>query len=300
MGVRFAYWDEGGYLSQHALITPEAYNEMAASQKEEGEGKKGKKRKAEAAQANANKKTLPAHLQFWQNRHSELHGVRPQPSNTNTEPSSNSNSSQPAASSPAPSEITQPTQSYADLNRLCCYLCARKFTTEQEVYKHERLSQLHRTNLDNPALITKALQRLEKAGLKAESSQAYRDRAKERRSIHNQPKKPTGSFSTSFSKSQSGQKKEKEKESAPEPAPVSKGAALLGKMGWSQGQGLGSQGTGIVAPVVAEAYVEGVGLGAQGGKLGDAVENASKSGGGYQAFVQRTKERARERYERMN
>jgi hypothetical protein len=43
-----------------------------------------------------------------------------------------------------------------------------------------------------------------------------------------------------------------------------------------------------------------VGLGAEGGKLGDAGEEAARNTrGDFAAFVQKTKDRARERFERM-
>ena len=40
----------------------------------------------------------------------------------------------------------------------------------------------------------------------------------------------------------------------------SKGAALLGKMGWTAGEGLGAQGTGRTDVIVTELYTQGVGL----------------------------------------
>ncbi|EER42025.1 RNA-binding protein [Histoplasma capsulatum H143] len=82
---------------------------------------------------------------------------------------------------------------------------------------------------------------------------------------------------------------------------MSKGAALLGKMGWSAGSGLGAEGSGMTAPIATDLYVQGVGLGAQGGKLGDAVREAGmNTRGRYDDFLEKTKETARERYERMS
>jgi hypothetical protein len=81
---------------------------------------------------------------------------------------------------------------------------------------------------------------------------------------------------------------------------MSKGATLLGKMGWSAGTGLGAQGTGMTAPVTTDLYVQGVGLGAQGGKVGDAVEEAGRNTRGrYDEFLEKTRDNARQRYERM-
>ena len=86
------------------------------------------------------------------------------------------------------------------------------------------------------------------------------------------------------------------------PLPVlpSKGASLLGKMGWSAGEGLGATGSGMTKPIATEMYVQGVGLGAEGGKVGDAVEEAERATrGGYGGFLERTREGAKERFERM-
>jgi len=81
----------------------------------------------------------------------------------------------------------------------------------------------------------------------------------------------------------------------------SKGAELLSKMGWSAGSGLGAKSTGVTAPIATEVYAQGVGLGAQGGKLGDASEEAGRNTRNrYDEFLERTKEMARERYERMS
>lgn len=55
-GVRFAYWDEGGYLSEYALITPESLDAAKQAEENEKKEKKGKKRKAEVDSASANKK----------------------------------------------------------------------------------------------------------------------------------------------------------------------------------------------------------------------------------------------------
>jgi len=186
------------------------------------------------------------------------------------------------------------------MNRKCCYLCSRQFKTEAEVNKHQRLSQLHRDNAKNEELVAKAQRKLAKAGVTPSTAAAssepstesadYRDRAKERRVAYNQPKKP-----------KPGQHAPKvEAEDTSKPRGPSKGASLLGKMGWSEGQGLGAQGTGMTAPISTEVYAQGVGLGAQGGKLGDAVEEAERrTKGGYGAFVEKSKDQARARYESM-
>lgn len=233
---------------------------------------------------------VPAHLNFWRNRHAELHGIQtedsdPALSDATSQAASNHQSSETAENAP-------PTQSYADLGRKCCLLCSRQFKTEAEVNKHERLSQLHRDNLKDSDLRAKALAKLAKAGIgNTSDGPAYRDRARERRAAFNQPKRPVPDSSSS--RAPVAQQQQEEEQSATQ----SKGAALLGKMGWTAGEGLGAQGTGIVTPVATEMYVQGVGLGAQGGKVGDAVDEAERNtSGGYEQFLERTKDKAKERF----
>lgn len=56
----------------------------------------------------------------------------------------------------------------------------------------------------------------------------------------------------------------------------------------------------MTAPVQTDMYVQGVGLGAAGGKVGDAVGEAARmTKGGYEGFLERTKEGAKERFERL-
>ncbi len=139
---------------------------------------------------------------------------------------------------------------------------------------------------------------MSKAGLSSTPSQdttteEYRDRAKERRAA----------FGASAKKTNLPLKKRpatQADETDDQPPPPSKGASLLGKMGWSAGEGLGAQGTGVTAPIATDMYVQGVGLGAMGGKIGSAEEEAERNTkGGYAEFAERTRDKAKERYERM-
>ncbi|OAX83643.1 hypothetical protein ACJ72_01992 [Emergomyces africanus] len=299
--MKLAYWDENAYATQLMVSTedpdknrtkPRAGKSTATDKnsKPGKEAEKAKKRKADAGVTPSTKKlAVPSHLQFWSNRHAELHGI---PREETKEVGSGSDHRQGGSEeggSSAGSPV--PTQSYADLNRKCCYLCMRQFKTESELNKHERLSQLHRENLQNEELKVKALAKLAKKRDQSEQqpSSEYRDRAKERRQAFGPSVKP----------------KEKKvdieiEETSPTPI-MSKGAALLGKMGWSAGSGLGAEGSGITAPIATDLYVQGVGLGAQGGKVGDAVQEAGRNTRGrYDDFLEKTKETARERYERMS
>ncbi len=198
---------------------------------------------------------------------------------------------------PSLGEGSPPTRSFANPLKKCCYLCTRQFKTEAELNKHERLSNLHRDNLKNDDLVAKAQAKMTKAGVdittSAEDTSDYRDRAKERRAAFGGSKK----ISLPLKKS-ANQPEDSQEEPAPAP---SKGASLLGKMGWSAGEGLGAQGTGMTAPIATDMYVQGVGLGAQGGKIGDAADEAERNTkGGYSDFLERTKDKAKERFERMS
>lgn len=230
-------------------------------------------------------------MQFWSNRHAELHGVKPSEAEDD-EPKDATDRKD------IVNEGSTPLQSYADLTKKCCYLCSRQFKTEAEVNKHERISDLHRDNMKNEELLFKAKAKMAKAGINPaslnEGTQEYRDRAKERRAAFGASKK----ISLPLKKNTSQAEEQAEDNAAPVP---SKGASLLGKMGWSEGEGLGAQGTGMTAPIATDMYVQGVGLGAQGGKIGDASEEAERNTkGGYGEFLERTKDKAKERFEKMS
>ncbi|KAI1910128.1 hypothetical protein LOZ65_006421 [Ophidiomyces ophidiicola] len=300
--MKLAYWDEGAYVtelkvSSEDLATkskPKQNAPTSKSAKTSKDNDKNKKRKAEPGVPPGNKKlAVPSHLQFWSNRHAELHGIRRNEQDGEDQGDS-PNSADPGdanGSNTTTSVARQPTQSYADLNRKCCYLCMRQFKTVAEVNRHEKLSQLHRDNLHNEDFKARAVAKLakkrdEQPEQSLQSTGEYRDRAKERRQVFG-------------SSNKSKEKKETEAEPPTAPA-VSKGASLLGKMGWSAGTGLGVQGTGITAPVSTDLYAQGVGLGAQGSKIGDAVQEAGRNTRGrYDEFLEKTKDLARERYERM-
>ena len=308
--VKLMYWDEAAFVSElvtavasqtstikskesdHANLAAAAANEGLVTAEKDG-GVKFKKRKAEKDGSASSKKVVAPHLQFWTNRHAEIHGLPPKDDDDNSGElltSSTKNKSESASDAP-------PSQSFSDLNRKCCLLCSRQFKTEAEVNKHERMSQLHRDNMKKEDLVTKALAKLNKSTDAGAESSAYRDRAKERRHAFSQPKQPAAQHNRLSKASSSTSSKEKE----PEVVPVqSKGAVLLGKMGWTAGEGLGAQGTGRTEAITTELYTQGVGLGAQGGKVGDAVEEAQRqTKGSYTDFLNKTRDKAKERFESM-
>jgi hypothetical protein len=295
--VKLMYWDDEGYATELMLTSSEddvgqdePKSTKPSGQREPNESKgtkdaeKAKKRKADtAASASAKKLAVPSHLQFWSNRHAELHGIAKDGEENAADAESEKGG--------LPTDLgAPPAQSYADLNRNCCYLCMRLFKSSANVNIHERLSQLHRDNLQNEEAKARGMAKLVKHGIIQQSSSEYRDRARERRQAFGHTK--TGA------RQKPAAPKE---EDAPPVQTTSKGASLLSKMGWSEGSGLGAQGTGVTAPIATEVYAQGVGLGAQGGKLGDAVEEAGRNTRGrYDEFLEKTKETARQRYDQIN
>lgn len=282
--LKLMYWDDEAYVTELTVSTIELEGEGGSkvgqeNQKDAKDADKAKKRKADAAaNAGAKKLAMPSHLQFWSNRHAELHGIQKKGGDD--------------ASAGSDLEVNAPpSQSYADLGRNCCYLCMRQFKDSAEVNRHERLSQLHRNNLQNEDLKEKAMSKLVKHGI-AQPTLEYRDRAKERRRAFGKSKAP--GKPKPATQTQPQPKEEQEPVQAP-----SKGASLLSKMGWS-GSGLGAQESGMTAPIATEVYAQGVGLGAQGSKLGEASEEAGRNTRGrYDEFVEKARQTARDRYERM-
>lgn len=288
--MRLMYWDDKGYVTELTLTAEEddlgQPNPQINQTKSTKDTEKAKKRKADAAtNANSKKLAMPTQLQFWSNRHAELHGI-PNRADENT----------PGATTGA--NPAQEVQSYADYNKVCCWLCMRQLRNVAKLRLHERASELHRANLQNKELTDYAMYKLIKhelvkapEGYEKPTIQEYRDRAKERRQALG-PKVAAPSQRAA---------PREEPEAPVQTKTTSKGASLLGKMGWSEGTGLGAQGTGVIEPIATEIYAQGVGLGAQGGKLGDATEEAGRNTRGrYDEFLEKTRNTARQRFEEMD
>ncbi|KAL8828730.1 MAG: hypothetical protein Q9191_002416 [Dirinaria sp. TL-2023a] len=328
--TKLAYWDEEAYVSELAvasgspkpapgdLSAPSATDLAAAAAEKEGllepakeSEAKTKKRKADAGAAGKPKKTVPAHLQFWSNRHAELHGVQQESTTGKGTDAQNPT----LAKGSSNTDVAPPTRTFADPVKNCCYLCSRQFKSSAEANKHERLSQLHRDNLQNADLVSKAEAKMTKAGASTTPTAAaaaednnnaeYRDRAKERRAAFGASSKkkislPMKKKSATHQQQQPGDEADDNTDEPDPPPAPSKGASLLGKMGWSAGEGLGAQGTGRTDTIATDMYVQGVGLGAQGGKIGDAVDEADRNTkSSYGDFLERTRDKAKERFESM-
>ncbi|KAL1410167.1 hypothetical protein Q8F55_004172 [Vanrija albida] len=186
------------------------------------------------------------------------------------------------------------TSSFATSGKVACLLCQRQFKIEDTLRKHVALSDLHKTNLADPAACEAGRRRkLGLGGVDADGG-TYRDRAAERRVVHHQPDKP------SLPPLVHGRKPLPEpKPKAPSPPPAAPAPAadesnvgnkLLSKMGWASGTGLGREGEGRVDPIHVKQFEERSGLGASKGREAGAWSGP----GGWQ---QRKKDMTKERFE---
>jgi len=191
---------------------------------------------------------------------------------------------------------------FSDVVKLACLLCARQFKTPDQLKKHNKESDLHKRNFKDANLRdvargkAKAVQAVAEANSSQASAPKYRDRASERRIMHNQPDVPLPEGVEDKRK----QRRAAEGPTRPPtpPPPVNPGQdesnvgnKLLRMMGWKEGTGLGVDGDGRVDPIQTAIYASGVGLGASKGK------EVGKYQEGYTGYVNMVKDSARERYE---
>lgn len=150
---------------------------------------------------------------------------------------------------------------FSDTNAMTCLLCARQFKTLDQLKRHNKESDLHKKNFKDANLRDVAREKAQAARAKAEQQQPkYRDRASERRIMHNQPDVPRAS------PAERPQVKVKHSEgprapSPPPPPPPNPGEdesnignKLLKMMGWKEGQGLGTEGEGRVDPMFVHIF----------------------------------------------
>lgn len=150
-----------------------------------------------------------------------------------------------------------------DFDKNICLLCKRIFKNGDQMKRHRSLSKLHTSRLKRLRRRLFSDEQLDRIERK-EREALYRDRAKERRLKYGQPDRiiplepvvptdPTRKLAHS--------------ESAVEPlkptGPESKGAALLSKMGWREGSGLGKSHEGITDAIKLDSQVGLTGLGSK-------------------------------------
>ncbi|KAL4064306.1 hypothetical protein V8B97DRAFT_1950461 [Scleroderma yunnanense] len=200
-----------------------------------------------------------------------------------------------SGATPEPAELEF---EYSDTAAMTCLLCARQFKSLEQLKRHNKESDLHRKNCRDTNLREIARQKV--AAIRKSQSEAdlpkYRDRASERRIMHNQPEMPLPENNTSVTKKKRHVEGPPPPPSPPPPAvapskdEANVGNKLLRMMGWKDGSGLGTDGDGRVDPIQTAIYAQGVGLGASKGKeLGKYAE-------GYSGYVHMVQDAARERY----
>ncbi|KAI0303375.1 hypothetical protein B0F90DRAFT_1911376 [Multifurca ochricompacta] len=150
---------------------------------------------------------------------------------------------------------------FSDLAKLACLLCARQFKSLDQLKKHNKESDLHMRNFKDSNLRELArgkAKAVAEANTSAQTVPKYRDRASERRVMHNQPEVP-------LPEAVDDKRKQKRAAEGPTRLPTPP-PPLLRMMGWKEGTGLGADGDGRVDPVQTAIYASGVGLGASKGK----------------------------------
>ncbi|KAK5691893.1 hypothetical protein LTR97_011064 [Elasticomyces elasticus] len=315
-GMQHKYHDERYYATEMVVNAESLRSSPAKDGSAALDGKeKSKKRKAPGATTAA----APAFLQHWQNKAAELRTEEQKAAYEKENQRADKASRLPASgvnaiATPAVSDQ----QTFAvDTSKLkCCYLCAAQFQTSEGLQRHLKESSKHAQNLGNEDAEGKAHERLKKAGVSLDSTiklltpstasstaaedQAYRDRAAERRRVETVTGVKDTSSLPSFSLKGNKTASPAPPDAASTPA-YGKGLGLLQKAGWKEGQGLGrNDGEGITAPIEQSLYASGVGLGHESSKKGDAVEEAQRMTKGERGgFLEKTREVARQRYERM-
>ncbi|KAG2115341.1 uncharacterized protein F5147DRAFT_676957 [Suillus discolor] len=188
---------------------------------------------------------------------------------------------------------------FSDTTAMTCLLCARQFKSLDQLKRHNKESSLHKKNFKDANLRDVAREKAVTARQtadKAPEQPKYRDRASERRIMHNQPDVPLPDNIVSTI----GKKRRQVEGPPPPPSPppvvnpgqdeANVGNKLLKIMGWKEGSGLGTDGEGRVDPIQTNIYAQGVGLGASKGReLGKYTD-------GYAGYVHMAQDAARERF----
>ncbi|KAM3421989.1 hypothetical protein BST61_g2366 [Cercospora zeina] len=259
-------------------------------------------------------------VNLWQKKQAELRGEHTD--KNETRPSTPSFEKHSTEDPPQQSYIVEKVE--GGKPRYTCYLCTSRLPEGVTPEGHVTGSTKHSTTLQDEEKVKMAWKRLAKHGVEADQTvkvetkatekkepvkepeeepekekTAWRDRAEERR-IQEAKAGTTEKVKVSLKdvKKKKQQGGDGSAQSQPTKPTYGKGMTMLQKAGWAEGEGLGAGG-GITAPIEQMSYNAGVGLGHEGAKKGDANEEAERATRGGGDWVKKTKEVARERFERM-
>lgn len=156
-----------------------------------------------------------------------------------------------------------------DFDDNICLLCKRKFKNGDQIKRHRSLSKLHSSRLKRLRQRLFSGEQLDKIERK-ERETLYRDRAKERRLKYGQtdrviPIEPLYLAPTDSIKNKVAQSNKDV--AARTLGPENKGAALMTKMGWREGAGLGKNEEGITDIIKLDSHVGTSGLGSKSYKV---------------------------------
>lgn len=200
---------------------------------------------------------------------------------------------------------------FAHFEKGTCLLCQRRFKDVAVLRRHMAESELHQRNLKDDRIRMAGLERCAMKDKDTSSSahEGYRDRASERRTVFG-----VETLGEEKTKHRGGKKRASKKDegirlSSPKQVPAEShaqavqlteetvGGAMLAKMGWSSGQGLGSLGQGRKDAVPVHHYDQGAGLGSA--RRVSAEDYANKRTKLLStSHSEALRERARDRYER--
>ncbi|KAK9457652.1 hypothetical protein V1511DRAFT_520482 [Dipodascopsis uninucleata] len=304
-------------LFNNSTVSQDLSNQQASSPQNSGETRQkyhNSTSSTSAASISTPAVTVPKHmapqLQRWQLKQAELHGGQAGISNDDTNGTSTSATAIDDSNDRENQEkqVSFFQESFSDPTQHACILCMRKFESGDKVNRHERMSELHAFYLSSKEARERARKKLAKhAGRAASESAQYRDRAKERRIAAQQSSNVATIDHKNISSKDSNEKAtidhsirgergtgDYDDDDDDDDMFLSKGSKLLEKMGWKSGSALGSTETGIQEPVQPVMYSQGVGLGADEGKLDPETEGKPKT---YASFIDQVRNKTKQRYE---
>ncbi|XP_075243601.1 RNA-binding protein 5-like [Convolutriloba macropyga] len=189
--------------------------------------------------------------------------------------SSSSNYNQPPVITEPKATVASEEVRLTDWVKMACLLCKRQFKDREALVKHQRMSDMHKSNMEqhmktletasNSISANGAPQSSMQTNLNEEEYDSlasmfhYRDRAKERREKHGISAPPLREYEKAYSSSSNQPAQSKPEE------PIGSsnvGNKLMQAMGWKEGEGLGKSKQGITAPIKAAGRESTAGLGA--------------------------------------